>query len=204
MGPVKPVGQLYGSPTALTSQFLARDRYCKYVSQTPRVQRRIFLEQRRPTVVPQPREGDKSPTRSLLLNSHFAVYRNQTSEHMKNRNQQSFFQVSLSSISVQRQKKIEPWLTGIKQNVGATKQSKMKIHNSKISSNLDLPHSLVFNVLFSSLNVCVGDIKHRKTTENKLDLECILQTRWALFCISPQSPPRKLSILTMSTFHSSL
>ena len=24
MGPVKPVGQLYGSPTALTSQFLAR------------------------------------------------------------------------------------------------------------------------------------------------------------------------------------
>ena len=72
----------------------------------------------------------------------------------------------------------------------------MKIHNSKISSNLDLPHSLAFNVLFSSLNVCVGDIKHRKTTENKLDLECILQTRWALFCISPQSPPRKLSILT--------
>ena len=72
-----------------------------------------------------------------------------------------------------------------------------KIHNSKISSNLDLPHSLVFNVLFSSLNFCVGDIKHIETTENKLDLECILQTRWALFCISPQSPPpRKLSILT--------
>ena len=87
MGPVKPVGQLYGSPTALTSQFLARNRYCKYVSQTPRVERRIFLEQIRPTVAPQPREGDQSPTRSLLLNSHFAVYRNQTSEHMKNRNQ---------------------------------------------------------------------------------------------------------------------
>ena len=93
-------------------------------------------------------------------------------------------------------KKIEPWLTGIKQNAGATKKSKIKIHNSKISSNLGLPHSLVFNVVFSTLNVCVGDIKHRKTTENKLHLESILQTRWALFCISPQSPPRKLSILT--------
>ena len=87
MGPVKPVGQHYGSPTALTSPFLARDRYCKYVSQTPRVERRIFLEQIKPTVAPQPREGDQSPTRSLLLNSHFAVYRNQTSEHMKTRNQ---------------------------------------------------------------------------------------------------------------------
>ena len=97
-GAVKPVGQLYnaegspaagaeGSPTALTSQYLAWDRYCTYVVQTPRVERRIFLEQIRPTVAPQPREGDQSPTRSLLLNSHFAVYRNQTSEHMKNRNQ---------------------------------------------------------------------------------------------------------------------
>ena len=93
-------------------------------------------------------------------------------------------------------KKIEPWLTGIKLNAGATKWPKIKIHNSKISSNLGLPHSLVFNVVFSSLNVCVGDIKHRKTTENKLDLECIRRTRWALFCFSPQSPPRKLSILT--------
>ena len=127
---------------------------------------------------------------------------------MKNRNQQSFLQVSLSSIIVQKQK-IEPQLTGIKQNAGATKQSKIKIHNSKISSNLDLPHSLVFNVLFSSLNFCVGDIKHIKTTENKLDLECILRTRQAIFCISLQSPPRKLSNLpcdlkTMYTFRSSL
>ena len=63
-------------------------------------------------------------------------------------------------------------------------------------SNLDLPHSLVFNVLFSGLNFCVGDIKHIKTTENKPDLECILRTWWTLFCISPQSPPLKLSILT--------
>ena len=49
MGAVKPVGQLYGSPTALTSQYLAWDRYCTYVVQTPRVERRIFLEQIRPT-----------------------------------------------------------------------------------------------------------------------------------------------------------
>ena len=48
MGPVKPVGQLYGSPTALTSQYLAWDRYCTYVFQTPRVERRICLEQIRP------------------------------------------------------------------------------------------------------------------------------------------------------------
>ena len=39
MGTVKPVGQLYGSPTALTSQYLAQDRYCTYVVQTPKVDR---------------------------------------------------------------------------------------------------------------------------------------------------------------------
>ena len=87
-------------------------------------------------------------------------------------------------------------LTGIKENSGATKWSKINIHNSKISANLDLPHSLVFIVLFSSLNLCVGNIKHIKTTENKLDLECMLRKRWAQFCISPQSPPRNVSILT--------
>ena len=43
---------------------------------------------------------------------------------------------------------------------------------------------MVFNVLFSSLNFCVGDFKHIKTTESKLDLVRILRTRWALFCIS--------------------
>ena len=49
MGAVKSVGQLYGFPTTLTSQNLARDRYCTYVVQTPGVKRRIFLEQIRPT-----------------------------------------------------------------------------------------------------------------------------------------------------------
>ena len=48
IGAVKPVGQLYGSPTALTIQYLAWDRYCTYVVQTPRVESRIFLEQMRP------------------------------------------------------------------------------------------------------------------------------------------------------------
>ena len=59
MGAVKPVGQLYGSPTALKSQYLAWDRYCTYVVQLREwVERRIFLEQIRPTVAPEPREGD--------------------------------------------------------------------------------------------------------------------------------------------------
>ena len=54
LGAVKSVGQLYGSPTALTSQYLAWDRYCTYAVQTPRVERRIFLEQIiRPTVADQ-------------------------------------------------------------------------------------------------------------------------------------------------------
>ena len=35
MGAVKPVGQLYGSPTALTRQCLPLDCYCTYVVQTP-------------------------------------------------------------------------------------------------------------------------------------------------------------------------
>ena len=46
------LGQLYGSPTALTSQYLAWDRYCTYAVQTPRLERRIFLEQIKPTVAP--------------------------------------------------------------------------------------------------------------------------------------------------------
>ena len=56
MGTVKPVGQLYGSPTALTSQYLAWDCYSTYVVQTPRVERRLFLEQIGPTVAPEQRE----------------------------------------------------------------------------------------------------------------------------------------------------
>ena len=60
MRTVKPVGQLYGSPTTLTSQYLAWDRYCTFVVQTPRVERRIFLEQTIPTVAPEPRKGDES------------------------------------------------------------------------------------------------------------------------------------------------
>ena len=52
MGAVKPVGQFYGSPTAR-----AWDRYCTYVVQTRRVERRISLEQVRPAVAPEPREG---------------------------------------------------------------------------------------------------------------------------------------------------
>ena len=49
LGAVKSVGQLYGSPTAFTSQYLAWDRYCTCVVQTPGLKRRIFLEQIRPT-----------------------------------------------------------------------------------------------------------------------------------------------------------
>ena len=59
MGAVDPVGQLYGSPTTLKSQYLASDRYCTYVVQTPIVERRIFLEQIRYTVAPEPRERDQ-------------------------------------------------------------------------------------------------------------------------------------------------
>ena len=60
MGAVKPVGQLYGSPTALTSQYLPWDRYCTYTVQTPRVEGRIFFEQIRPTIAPEPQEEDQS------------------------------------------------------------------------------------------------------------------------------------------------
>ena len=57
---VKPVGQLYGSPTPLTSQHLVWNRYCTYFVQTPRVERRILFEQIRPTIAPEPRKEDKS------------------------------------------------------------------------------------------------------------------------------------------------
>ena len=89
-------------------------------------------------------------------------------------------QVSLSSIVAQKQKKkkkkgtLAHWNTDRQRY--KTVQTK-KIHNSKISSNLDLCNCLVFVVLFPSMNVCFGDNKHIKTTENWLDLECILRTR---------------------------
>ena len=54
------MGQLYGSPTALTSQYLPWDRYCTYAVQPLRVERRIFLKQIRPIVAPEPHEGDQS------------------------------------------------------------------------------------------------------------------------------------------------
>ena len=59
MEAVKAVGQLYGSPTALTSQYLAWDHYCTYVVQPPRVESQIFLEYIRYTVAPEPLEGDQ-------------------------------------------------------------------------------------------------------------------------------------------------
>ena len=59
MGAVKPVGHEL-SPNALTSHYLGWDRYCTYVFQSPRVERRIFLEQIRPTGAPEPRKGDQS------------------------------------------------------------------------------------------------------------------------------------------------
>ena len=45
-GGCEACGQL--SPTVLTKQCLARDRYFIYVIQTPSVKRRIFVEQKRP------------------------------------------------------------------------------------------------------------------------------------------------------------
>ena len=56
-------------------------------------------------------------------------------------------------------KKLNPSSLELNRTGGATKKSKIKIHNSKVSSNFDLSHSLVFNVLFSSLIFCVGNIK---------------------------------------------
>ena len=107
MGAVKPVGQL--SPTVLTKHCLARDRYFIYVIQTPSVKRRIFVEQKRP------RYRNTGTTRGhgrpffdvntkFAADLDFSVYRNQTREHMKNRNKQSFLQVSLSTIIAQKQK----------------------------------------------------------------------------------------------------
>ena len=64
MGAVKPMGQLYGSPTALTNQYLAWDRYCLLLyiccsnsesGETNTVSGKIRL-----TVAPEPRKGDQS------------------------------------------------------------------------------------------------------------------------------------------------
>ena len=75
-------------------------------------------------------------------------------------------------------------------------------------SNLDLPHSLVFNVLFSGLNFCVGDIKHKNNrkqawsrvhTSNMMDFILYLAPVPASQIIHPDC-----DLKTISTFHSSL
>ena len=118
MGAVKPVGQLYGCPTALTSQYLAWDRYFTYVVQTPRVKRRIFLEQIRPFVAPEPREGCKHEVCGWI---HILL--------CIETKQANIWRIEINSLFFQfpwqallcKSKKIEPYLTGIKQNAGATK-----------------------------------------------------------------------------------
>ena len=111
-----------------------------------------------------------------MKNSHFSVYRNQTRKHTKNKDQQSFSSSFFVKPLLPQSKQNRTLARWNLQNASATKLSQLKVHNFKISSNLDLPHSL----LFSSMNSCVGNIKHRKTTENKLDIECNLRTHLQL------------------------
>ena len=179
MGAVKSVGHLYGSPTALTSQYLAGDRYCTYVVQTPGVKRRIFLEQIRRT---RTSRGRRMFNVSTKFTAEF-TYRCVQKPNKRTYEEQESIVFSSSFFAghyCAKAKKSNP--------------SSLELNRTPAPA-LDLPHSLVFVVLFSSMNFCVGDIKHIKTTANKFDLERILQTLWALFCISPQSPPRKLFIL---------
>ena len=190
MGAVKAVGQLYGSPTALTSQHLAWDHYCTYVVQTPRVESQIFLEQIRYTCSTRTTRGRPVNTSSAAEFTFFCVYKPNKRPY-EEQEAIVFYSSFFVKYYCAKAKNSKPSSLELNRT-----PSLQKIHNSKISSNLDLPHSSVFKVILSSLNFCVGDTKHIKTTENKLDLECILRTRWALFCFSPQSPTRKLSILT--------
>ena len=110
---------------------------------------------------------------------------------MKDRNQQSFLQVPLSSIIAQKRKKIKPYIAHWNTEQQRYKIIQIKIYNSKISSNLYLPLYLVFVVLFPRMDFCVGDIKHIKTTAASL-----IRTRWALFRILSLSQLRKFFILT--------
>ena len=52
-------------------------------------------------------------------------------------------------------------------NASATIYCKIKINYSKTSSNLDLPRSMVFVVLFPSINFCVGDAKHMANNQKQ-------------------------------------
>ena len=60
------------------------------------------------------------------------------------------------------------------------------------------------------MDFCVGDIKHIKTTENKLDLECMLRTSTmgAILCLVPVPTAQILhpdsDIKSLSTFRGSL
>ena len=105
MGAVKPVGQLSkcineplsGLESLLYVCFSNSESGETNISGTNKTDRNTRTTRGRPVF-------DVNTKFAADQNSHFAVYRNQTSEHTKNRNKESFLQVSLSSIIVQKQK----------------------------------------------------------------------------------------------------
>ena len=135
------------------------------------------------------------PSEWWVKNSHFAVYKNQTRKHIKNRNQQSFLQVSLSSIYCAKAKKSNP------SSLELTEGQRYKIIHTRfitLKSHQILTYLILcyFCTLSKYKFLCWQYQTHKKqpkTTENKLDLECTLRTRRAPFCVSSQSPPRQFS-----------
>ena len=101
MGVVKPVGQLYGSPTALSG---LESLLCICCSNSKRGEMNISGTNKTHHSTRTMRGRPWDVNTKFAAEFTFCGIRSQTSEHMENRNQKSFLQVSLSSIIVQKQK----------------------------------------------------------------------------------------------------
>ena len=137
------------------------------------------------------------------------MYRNQKRKPIKNRNQQSFLQVSLSSLYWEKAKKIEPYFTVINRTPGLQNSLKLKVHNFNISSNLDLPHSLLFvhsfQVWISVLAISNTHKNNRKQAWSRVHAS---NTMGTILCLVPVPTVQILhpdsDIKSLSTFHGSL
>ena len=101
MGAVKPVGQLYGSPTALSG---LESLLCICCSNSKKGEMNISGTNKTHHSTRTMRGRPRDVNTKFAAEFTFCGIRSQTSEHMENRNQKSFLQVSLSSIIVQKQK----------------------------------------------------------------------------------------------------
>ena len=133
---------------------------------------------------------------------------NQKRKHIKNRNQQSFLEVSLSSLYCTKAKKIEPSFTVINRTPALQNSLQLKVHNFKISSNLDFPHSLLFLHSFQVWLSVLAISTHKNNRKQAWSRVHASNTMGAILCLVPvpttQILHRDSDTKSLFPFHGSL